>query len=169
MDEDRDLTSQEQARLLKAARETITSLVNRESPTAHAPDLPGLAFTRGAFVTINKKGRLRAASATSSPGAFGEHRGKHGRGRGSQDPRFPPWGRASLTTSTWRSACSLPLGRSKTWRDSGGHPRHLHHKPPGRGVLLPRVATEYGWDRETFLDQTCVRPGWRLGAGAIRT
>jgi uncharacterized protein (TIGR00296 family) len=38
-----------------------------------------------------------------------------------------------------------------------------------RGVLLPQVATEYGWDRDTFLMQTCVKAGlkpddWRDGA-----
>ncbi|HUJ15074.1 MAG TPA: AmmeMemoRadiSam system protein A [Thermoanaerobaculia bacterium] len=27
------------------------------------------------------------------------------------------------------------------------------------GLLLPQVATEYGWDRETFLDQTCIKAG----------
>jgi uncharacterized protein (TIGR00296 family) len=28
-----------------------------------------------------------------------------------------------------------------------------------RGVLLPQVATEYGWDRETFLKHTCLKAG----------
>ena len=28
-----------------------------------------------------------------------------------------------------------------------------------RGLLLPQVATEYGWDRETFLRQTCLKAG----------
>ena len=27
------------------------------------------------------------------------------------------------------------------------------------GLLLPQVATEYGWDRQTFLEQTCVKAG----------
>ena len=31
------------------------------------------------------------------------------------------------------------------------------------GLLLPQVATEYGWDRDTFLDQTCVKAGLSLG------
>ena len=36
------------------------------------------------------------------------------------------------------------------------------------GLLLPQVATEYGWNRDTFLDQTCVKAGlprnsWRTG------
>ena len=35
------------------------------------------------------------------------------------------------------------------------------------GLLLPQVATEYGWERETFLAQTCVKAGlspaaWRM-------
>jgi uncharacterized protein (TIGR00296 family) len=37
-----------------------------------------------------------------------------------------------------------------------------------RGVLLPQVATEQGWDRETFLDHTCLKAGlpaeaWKEG------
>ena len=35
------------------------------------------------------------------------------------------------------------------------------------GLLLPQVATEYGWDRQAFLEQTCAKAGlppasWRL-------
>ena len=38
-----------------------------------------------------------------------------------------------------------------------------------RGLLLPQVATERSWDRDTFLSQTCVKAGlaaqaWRQGA-----
>ena len=37
------------------------------------------------------------------------------------------------------------------------------------GLLLPQVATEFGWDRETFLRQTCLKAGlsgdaWMRGA-----
>ncbi len=34
------------------------------------------------------------------------------------------------------------------------------------GLLLPQVASERNWDRETFLDQTCVKAG--LPAGSWR-
>ncbi|MDX2493555.1 MAG: AMMECR1 domain-containing protein, partial [Desulfuromusa sp.] len=45
-------------------------------------------------------------------------------------------------------------------------------KGRNRGVLLPQVATEYGWDRETFLQQTCVKAGlpenaWQLPEAEI--
>ncbi len=38
-----------------------------------------------------------------------------------------------------------------------------------RGLLLPQVPAEYGWDRETFLEQTCRKAGlpldaWKKGA-----
>ena len=38
-----------------------------------------------------------------------------------------------------------------------------------RGLLLPQVPLEWGWDRETFLAQTCLKAGlpqdvWRQGA-----
>jgi hypothetical protein len=37
------------------------------------------------------------------------------------------------------------------------------------GLLLPQVATEFGWDRDTFLRQACLKAGlpgdaWRQGA-----
>jgi len=42
-----------------------------------------------------------------------------------------------------------------------------------RGLLLPQVATEYGWDRETFLSHTCTKAGlpanaWKTGARIFR-
>jgi AmmeMemoRadiSam system protein A len=42
-----------------------------------------------------------------------------------------------------------------------------------RGLLLPQVATEHGWDRDTFLAHTCAKAGlppdaWRKGAHILR-
>jgi hypothetical protein len=42
-----------------------------------------------------------------------------------------------------------------------------------RGLLLPQVATEWRWDRETFLAQTCHKAGlprdaWKQGAKVWR-
>jgi uncharacterized protein (TIGR00296 family) len=42
-----------------------------------------------------------------------------------------------------------------------------------RGLLLPQVAVEWGWDGQTFLSQTCVKAGlrpdaWRNGAAVFR-
>ena len=32
------------------------------------------------------------------------------------------------------------------------------------GLLLPQVATEYGWTREEFLSQTCIKAGLQPNA-----
>jgi AMMECR1 domain-containing protein len=42
-----------------------------------------------------------------------------------------------------------------------------------RGLLLPQVAREHGWDRETFLDHACLKAGapagaWRDGEATLR-
>ena len=42
-----------------------------------------------------------------------------------------------------------------------------------RGLLLPQVATEWGWDREAFLAHTCAKAGlpadcWQHGAKVYR-
>jgi AmmeMemoRadiSam system protein A len=42
-----------------------------------------------------------------------------------------------------------------------------------KGLLLPQVATEHGWDRDTFLSHTCIKAGlspdaWRRGAVVYR-
>jgi AmmeMemoRadiSam system protein A len=57
---------------------------------------------------------------------------------------------------------ALEVGRHGLHISSGGR----------RGVLLPQVATERGWDMETFLDQVCRKAGlknraWRDPAAVI--
>ena len=49
----------------------------------------------------------------------------------------------------------------------------LVSKGGSRGLLLPQVATTYGWDRERFLQETCKKAGlksddWKDGATIYR-
>ena len=52
-----------------------------------------------------------------------------------------------------------------TYRDVevGRHGLLISHKGR-RGVLLPQVPVEHAWDRETFLDHTCLKAGLLPGA-----
>jgi len=52
-----------------------------------------------------------------------------------------------------RSAEEIVVGRHGIMIERG----------PYRGLLLPQVATEYEWDRETFLDYTCRKAGLQPG------
>jgi uncharacterized protein (TIGR00296 family) len=61
-----------------------------------------------------------------------------------------------------RDASEIEVGVHGIYIESGGR----------SGLLLPQVATEYGWDRETFLAHTCLKAGlppdaWRSQEAAI--
>ena len=76
------------------------------------------------------------------------------------DPRFSP-----LSSPKELSECDLEVSvlspLTETDPDQVEVGRHGIYIIKGfnRGVLLPQVATEQGWDRKTFLDQTCLKAG----------
>ena len=82
-----------------------------------------------------------------------------------EDPRFLP-----LTKTEWPSVhleISVMSPLRKIVNPSDIEPgRHGIYIKRGRrsGILLPQVATEYGWDRETFLEQTCRKAGMSKNA-----
>ncbi len=75
--------------------------------------------------------------------------------------------KAAVHTATWPlrnhfsiSCCKAPLKKISSINEIvvGVHGLYLV-KSTNRGVLLPQVATEYGWDLETFLVHTCMKAG----------
>lgn len=85
-----------------------------------------------------------------------------------RDPRFPPIRTADLEDVVLEVAALSPretialdrieVGRHGLWIEDGVH----------RGVLLPQAAQSYGWGRETYLSEGCLRAGldkdaWRSG------
>jgi AmmeMemoRadiSam system protein A len=93
-----------------------------------------------------------------------------------EDPRFAPVQPAELPTLDIEVSVLGPLERIDP-----GDPAQIEIGRHGlviergyhRGLLLPQVATEWGWDRETFLDHLCAKAGlprgaWREGATLYR-
>ncbi len=78
----------------------------------------------------------------------------------SQDPRFPPMSPDELDNFSIEITVLSPLERIEDTNliEVGTHGIYIV-KGYNRGVLLPQVATDHGWDRETFLRQTCVKAG----------
>ena len=86
------------------------------------------------------------------------------------DPRFPPVTSVELPyihVEVSILSAMRPIGDPQEIQ-IGVHGLFIsqagHH-----GLLLPQVATEFGWDRETFLLQTCLKAGlaadaWKHGA-----
>jgi len=155
------LSGSESKTLLNIAREAITHLLKGEEYTPSEQMEPALNQCSGCFVTITQNGQLR--------GCIGNFQSRQplyqevvtmAIAAASQDPRFPPMTRAALDNFSLEITVLSPLEKIDDVNqiEIGIHGIYII-KGLNRGVLLPQVATEYGWDRETFLAQTCAKAG----------
>jgi AmmeMemoRadiSam system protein A len=153
--------------LLALARDTIQRRLNGAPLPSPEPNDPILLEPRGAFVTLKIDGRLRgcighvigvaplwrAVRDNAIAAAF-------------EDPRFAPLEVDELPHTHIEISALTPLRRVDFDEVIVGRDGILLEEGAARGLLLPQVAVEYGWDRETFLDHTCRKAG--LGAGCWR-
>jgi AmmeMemoRadiSam system protein A len=164
-----EYTPEERKLLLKLAHEALLSRLEHRHPSPFTPS-PHLAESRGVFTTLylDKKLRgcvgypaataplYRAVMETAQAAAF-------------DDPRFPPLEIDEASGIKISISVLSPLAPiSPAEIDVGQH--GLVISAGGcRGLLLPQVPVEHGWDRNTFLEQTCRKAGlsvnaWHSGA-----
>ena len=151
--------------LLTFARGAIVAHVTG-SATPEVPDCPAAGHRSGAVVTIHKRGELRGCighiEADEPLGLIVARCAVHAC---SADPRFPAVTVHELAHVEIELSLLGPLepvgaveeievGRHGLVIEDGWH----------RGLLLPQVAIEWGWDREVFLAQTCRKAGLSSGA-----
>jgi len=155
------LTRKEQKELLKIARNTIVTYVTDSKVPAVVSELPGLNLHSGCFVTIKQKGQLRGCI-----GNFVSEQPLHqlvqemAVSAATRDPRFYPMKVNDLTDFTVDISVLSPLEKAASVEEIkvGVHGIYII-KGSYRGVLLPQVATEYGWNRDQFLQHTCIKAG----------
>ena len=77
-----------------------------------------------------------------------------------RDPRFGPVRESELSELEFEISVLTPLKKIKDVNEIqvGKHGIYLK-RGWYSGLLLPQVATEYGWDRQTFLEHTCQKAG----------
>ncbi len=155
------LTKQEKDLLLEIAWKSIEAGLAGGKMSHAEIESDTLKKKMGAFVTLKKQGRLRGCigfiegrkplyetvEELAQAAAFG-------------DPRFRPVGEDELKYLDIEISALTPLrqihdvgeievGRHGIYLVKGSH----------SGLLLPQVATEYNWDRTTFLEKTCSKAG----------
>lgn len=162
---DRPLNDQEKSYLLSLARATLEMrLTGRPLPSPTPPEGP-VNDPRGAFVTLHQDGELR--------GCIGHVTAVEPLWRSVQDnavsaalhdPRFPPVEASELGSISIDISALTPM-REVASPDEivVGRDGLMLERGPARGLLLPQVASEQGWDREQFLDHTCRKAGLRPG------
>lgn len=120
-----------------------------------------LAVKAGAFVTVHKHGRLRGCIGHIVGDApLLETIQEMAIAASTGDPRFPPVNNSELGDIDIEVSVLSPIERIKDVSviEVGTHGIIISNGW-NRGLLLPQVATEYGWDRETFLAETCHKAG----------
>lgn len=155
--------------LLRIARDAAAAAARRERFSAPRPDSAALTEPRGAFVTLHRAGQLRGCIGTFEASApLYRTVAEMARSAAVGDPRFEPLRPAELPEVEVEISVLSRLRPARPEEVEVG--RHGVYLERGyqRGVLLPQVAVEHGWDRETFLDQTCRKAGlppgaWRQG------
>jgi AmmeMemoRadiSam system protein A len=152
-----NLSTADQQLLLKVARDSIAAHLQGREPAPVKTSSPVLREPRGAFVSLHRHGQLRgcigyieaikpllqAVQQMAVAAAF-------------QDPRFRPLQADELPDLEIEISVLSPLKLIKSIDEiEVGRDGLYIIKGMYRGLLLPQVATEYHWDRRTFLEQTC--------------
>jgi AmmeMemoRadiSam system protein A len=75
------------------------------------------------------------------------------------DPRFAPVTEEDAPLLTVEISVLSPLQPIRPEEVVVGVHGLVIAKNGRRGLLLPQVPVEWGWDRETFLAQTCLKAG----------
>ena len=159
------LTDDEGTMAVRSARAAIEHAVAKR-PVKPRDQAPVFFEKRGVFVTLTKSGSLRGCIGFPYPVMPLGEAIVHAAGAAAlEDPRFPPVTKDELTTITLEvTILTVPEPLES---EPAKRPQHVIVGKHGlivrgmdtSGLLLPQVATEYGWDAKTFLDHTCMKAG----------
>ena len=156
------LTIEEKKVLLKSARDNISSWLTKGTGIKVPENIPaGCKLKRGAFVTLKKHGELRGCIGyILSEKSLIQTVLDNSYNAAFRDSRFTPVRPEELKDiSIEISVLTEPEPvRSIDEIKTGVHGL-IVEKGRHRGLLLPQVVTEQGWDLETFLSHTCLKAG----------
>jgi AmmeMemoRadiSam system protein A len=165
------LPAESQKRLIEIARHTLEAVLRGCSYQNLADNDPYLENTAyGAFVTLFNQDELRGCIGTCTPSrSLRDTVSEMTKAAATRDRRVTPVRADELAQVRIDISVLSPLRRAvdPLTLEVGKHGLHVASERK-RGVLLPQVAVEYGWDIRTFLEQTCVKAnlpkdawGWR--------
>ena len=161
------LADHERRTLLRIAREAVTA-------RAHARDAPSdrvqMDRSGGAFVTLRVADTLRGCIGhVEADRPLVDIVLRVAAAAASEDPQFPPLRPPELSDVVIEISVLGPLETCPGPGDiEVGRHGLVVADGERRGLLLPQVAVEWGWDGHTFLSQTCVKAGLKPDAWRSR-
>lgn len=164
-----ELSLQEQATLLRVAHEAIMSALEKREISL-APPTERLAESRGVFTSLYLNDQLRGCVGYVQPeNSLYRAVAESARAAAFGDTRFSPLRKEEAQHVCVQLSILSPLQSVVPEAVEVGRHGLLITRDGHRGLLLPQVAIEHGWDGTTFLEQTCRKAGlptdaWREGA-----
>jgi AmmeMemoRadiSam system protein B/AmmeMemoRadiSam system protein A len=155
------LPAEDRASLHRIAREAVQAGLERKPYDPPAPSSERLKAPGAAFVTLKKCGELRGCIGhVIAQIPLYRTVADMARAAAFQDPRFTPVTKGEFKELSFEISVMSPLQRiSDPKQVQVGKHGLIIRKGGASGLLLPQVATEYGWDREAFLENTCRKAG----------
>jgi AmmeMemoRadiSam system protein A len=156
-----ELTDEEKNALKNLVVQSIGHRLGLNPPPDMTPKSPRLTEQLGAFVTLTRNNQLRGCIGhIVGQAPLFETVATMAGAAAFEDPRFPPVTVAEFEELEVEISILSPLERVEDLAAVTPGVHGLYMRRGARsGLLLPQVATEWGWDRETFLAQTCVKAG----------
>ncbi|RLE50472.1 MAG: TIGR00296 family protein [Candidatus Methanomethylicota archaeon] len=162
--------------LVKLARKAVTTYLTENREIEPPPETPQhLREKRGVFVTIETFFERFGKKMTQLRGCIGypepimplvEALIDSAISAAVRDPRFPPMSKEELSKVVFEVSVLTPPTLVKV-ENPKDYPKAIKVGRDGlivelgfyKGLLLPQVPVEYGWDEETFLSECCVKAG----------
>jgi AmmeMemoRadiSam system protein B/AmmeMemoRadiSam system protein A len=163
-----EFTKDQEANILHAACERVIAAVCRQRAASTRVELAEVADTAvyGAFVTLRRDGQLRSCCGHLGPAvSLGEALDFSADRAATDDPRFPPIARSELNQLhvdvwvLWGPQVVAAKGEDRVNAVVIGKHGLLIQRGNNRGLLLPGVAIDHGFDARTFLKQVCLKAG----------
>jgi AmmeMemoRadiSam system protein A len=147
--------------LLKLARTTLEARFSgNPSPACHT-SREGLLERKGAFVSLHRGNELRGCIGQLYPDRELFKIVQHCvLSAALEDTRFIAVSQNEVRELSIEISVLTPFRRIREIEEIevGKHGLYIV-QGIFRGLLLPQVATEYGWDRKTFLEHSCRKAG----------
>ena len=168
------ITEGDRTSLLRFTRETIIACVLAQPEPIPEP-CAALAVHAGVFVSLHSERDLRGCIGHLEPNEpLSALIPRCAIAAATTDPRFPAVSPEELPNLWIELSILGPLEPVRGFDDFEiGRHGLVVELGQRRGVLLPQVATEWKWNREAFLAQTCRKAGlpadgWKHGASVWR-
>lgn len=162
----RPLSDKEKKELLTLAKDAIEEYVTSGRVAARNIQNPQFKADGAVFVTIKKNGALRGCVGHVQPVmSLSQSVIKNAISASSSDQRFQPLKKEELKDIEVEVSILSPLLPLKDTESIQIGKHGLVIRKGGQsGILLPQVATEFGWDKNTFLEMVCMKAGLPKGA-----